>query len=155
MQLSRRDGAMEMHLSRRDGAAKIFLLATTWGSRYLVDQGTSWGQDIQCWLRAGIICVFSQSGGSMACFWWPFLLQGGVREAQFRDQDNSVVLIAPKTTVHAKLFSVCNINSSSSFPGTPLQAQILSFRTCALISKATDSRQAKTYVPILPGRSVH
>jgi hypothetical protein len=45
------------------------------------------------WLRAGTFCGCSQNDTR---FWPPFLLGGG-GEAQFRDQDNSVVLIAPNT----------------------------------------------------------
>jgi hypothetical protein len=84
--------------------------AGTW--RY---QDTSWGQDIWCWLRAGTICGCSQSGVSVACFWPSFLLGG---EAQFRDQDNSVALIAP------------NIFSRLSIAGStlgPVMSSVLGF----------------------------
>jgi hypothetical protein len=39
-------------------------------------QGTSWGQDIWSWLRAGTFCGCSWNGASVACFWPPFLLGG-------------------------------------------------------------------------------
>ena len=51
---------------------------------------------LRCWLRAGTFCGCSQNGVSVANFWPPFLLGVG-GEAQFRDQDNIVVLIAPNT----------------------------------------------------------
>ena len=40
------------------------------------NQGTSWGQDIRCWLRAGTICGCSWSSVSVAHFWPTFLLRG-------------------------------------------------------------------------------
>jgi hypothetical protein len=90
MHLSRRDGAAEREevlLNRRDGAAEIFLLATTRGSRNLVVSGYI--------LRSGHPALTFLE----RCVRWPtfdplFFSRG---EAQFRDQDNSVVLIAPNT----------------------------------------------------------
>jgi hypothetical protein len=91
MHLSRRDGAAEREevlLNRRDGAAEIFLLATTRGSRNLVVSGYI--------LRSGHpVLTFLER-----CVRWPtfdplFFSGRGGGEAQFRDQDNSVVLIAP------------------------------------------------------------
>jgi hypothetical protein len=88
MHLSRRDGAAEREevlLNRRDGAAEIFLLATTRGSRNLVVSGYI--------LRSGHPALTFLEW----CIRWPtfdpLFFSGG--EAQFRDQDNSVVLIAP------------------------------------------------------------
>ena len=85
MPFSRRNGAEEMHLSRRDGAAEIFLLVTTRGSRNLVVSGYI--------LRS----VHPALTFSERCIWWPafdpLFFSGG--EAQFRDQDNSVALMAP------------------------------------------------------------
>jgi hypothetical protein len=92
MHLSRRDGAAEREevlLSRQDGAAEIFPLATTKGSRNLVISGY--------FLMSGHPALtFSER-----CVWWhafdPLFFSGGGGggEAQFRDQDNSVALIAP------------------------------------------------------------
>jgi hypothetical protein len=97
MHLSRRDRAF---LSRRDGAVEIFLLATTRGSRNLAVSGyilrsghpaaLTWGWN-NLWL-------FSES-----CVGDPLLTpfsSRGVGKAQFRDQDNSVVLIAPNKCCH-------------------------------------------------------
>ena len=90
MHLSRRDGAAEREevlLSRRDGAAEIFLLVTTRGSRNLVVSGYI--------LRSGHPALTFLE----RCVWWltfdPLFFSGG--EAQFRDQDNSVALMAPNT----------------------------------------------------------
>ena len=70
---------------------RLLVEAGTW--RY---QGTSLGQDIQHWLRVGTICSCSQSSVSVAGFWPSFLIGGGGGgETQFRDQDNSVAVIAP------------------------------------------------------------
>ena len=97
---SRRNGAEEMHLSRRDGAAEReevllsrsdgvgenFLLATTLGSRNLVVSGYI--------LRSG----HPELTFLERCVRWPAfdpLFFSGGGEAQFRDQDNSVALIAP------------------------------------------------------------
>jgi hypothetical protein len=96
MHLSRRDGAAEREevlLSSRDGAAEIFLLATTRGSRNLVVSGYI--------LRSGHPALtFSERW----CIWWPafdtLFFSGG--EAQFRDQDNSVALIAPNIYVRSQ-----------------------------------------------------
>jgi hypothetical protein len=83
---SRRNGAKEMHLSRRDGAAEIFLLATTRGSRNLVLSGYI--------LRSGHPAMTSRRGESGGLLLTPFSSgEGG--EAQFRDQHNSIALIAP------------------------------------------------------------
>ena len=99
MPFSRRNGAEEMHLSRRDGAAEreevllnmrdraaeIFVLATTRGSRNLVVSGYI--------LRSGHPALTFLE----RCVRWPafdpLFFSGG--EAQFRDQDNSVALMAP------------------------------------------------------------
>ena len=85
MPFSRRNGVEEMHLSRRDGAAEIFLLATTQGSRNLVVSGYS-----DLGLEQSVLVLGGVRG--WASFDPLFFLWG---EAQFRDQDNSVVLIAP------------------------------------------------------------
>jgi hypothetical protein len=97
MHLSRRDGAAEKEevlLSRRDGAVEIFLLATTRGSRNLAVSGYI--------LRSGHPALtFSEQ-----CVRWtafdPLFFSGG--EAQFRDQDNCVVLIAPNRRHSLNLF---------------------------------------------------
>jgi hypothetical protein len=69
---------------------EIFLLAVTRGSRNLVVSGC--GQDIgaDLGLKHSVVVL------RMVCQWPafdPLFFSGG--EAQFRDQDNSVVLIAP------------------------------------------------------------
>jgi hypothetical protein len=83
----------EVLLSRRDGAVEIFLLVTTWGSRNLVVSGYI--------LRSGhLALIFSER-----CVRWPafepLFFSGGGGEAQFRDQDNSVALIAPNKNHHS------------------------------------------------------
>ena len=87
---------VEVLLSRRDGAAEIFLLVTTQRSRNLVvrvhlEVRTS-GADLGLEQSVVVLRVVRR---------WPALdplfFLGG--EAKFRDQDNSVVLIAPNMCV--------------------------------------------------------
>jgi hypothetical protein len=102
MHFSRRDGAAEKEevlLSRRDGAVEIFLLETTRGRgkqelggiRVHLEVRTS-GSDLG--LEKSVVVLG-------AVHRWlafdPLFFSGG--EAQFRDQDNCVVLIAPNIKV--------------------------------------------------------
>jgi hypothetical protein len=106
MHLSRRDGAVEKEevlLSRRDGTVEIFLLATTRGSRNLAVSGYI--------LRSGYPHCLSRSGASDGPLLTPFSSRGG-GEAQFRDQDNSVALIAPNTS--SQLLKLSNSQSGES-----------------------------------------
>jgi hypothetical protein len=87
---------------------EIFLLATTWGSRNLVVSGyleirTS-GADLG--LEQSVVVLGAVR--RWPAFDPPFLLGGG-GEAQFGDQDNRVVLIAPNTKVVASTHHLRNI----------------------------------------------
>ena len=81
-----------MHLSRRDGAAEIFLFCDyTWkqelGIRVHLEVRTS---NADLGLEQSVVVL------GAVCQWPtfdPLFFSGG--EAQFRDQDNCVVLMAP------------------------------------------------------------
>ena len=88
----------EVLLSRRNGAAEIFLLVTTQGKQelggirvHLVVRTSS----ADLGLEQSERCI----GVSVARFWPPLFFSGG--EAQFRDQGNYVVLMAPNRYVQA------------------------------------------------------
>jgi hypothetical protein len=84
---------VEMHLSRMDGAVEIFLLATTRGKQELG------GIRVHLVVRtSGADLGLEQSVVVLrAVLWWPTFdpLFFSGEEAQFRDQDNCVVLMAP------------------------------------------------------------
>ena len=112
--LSRRNGASEKEevlLSRRDGAAEIFLLATTRGSkqelggiRVHLEVRTS-GADLGLEQSVVVLRAMCRWPAFDPLFFW-----GG--EAQFRDQDNSVVLIAPNR---------CSQSSIGWITGAPME----------------------------------
>ena len=87
-------GEVQVLISGRGGAVEIFLLAAHG------EAGTWWYQGVVRTSGADLGLEYSVVVLRMV-HWWPafdplFFLGG---EAQFRDQDNSVVLIAPNTSV--------------------------------------------------------
>jgi hypothetical protein len=66
------------------GQQKFFFWRLHGEARTWWYQGTSCGQNIRHWLKAGTICGCSRSGASVARFWPPFLLGGGRPNSEIR-----------------------------------------------------------------------
>jgi hypothetical protein len=97
--ISGRGGAIELHKQKENtyqwegGAIEIFSFGSYTGKQEL--GGIRVWSGHQQWLRAGTVCGCSWNrcvGGPLLT---PFSSQGRGGEAQFRDQDNCVVLMDP------------------------------------------------------------
>jgi hypothetical protein len=103
--ISGRGGAIELHKQKEKylsvgGSIEIFSFGSYTGKQELGGIRV-WSGQRRRWLRAGTFCGWISVGGPLLT---PFS-SGGGGEAQFRDQDNCVVLMAPNRD--GPLFPAC------------------------------------------------